>query len=59
MGHCEPNVFIFATEKGAQITFKQKKLLHYFTLRERIYKPNLSELTQVFCGLLSLLSKYF
>ena len=34
---------------------KSKKKSHYFTIRER-KKTNLSELTQVFCGLLS---KYF
>ena len=31
---------------------KSKKISHYFTIRER-KKTNLSELTQVFCGLLS------
>ena len=34
------------------------KIWHYFTLGERQKKPILSELTQVFCGLLSLLPKY-
>ena len=32
---CEPNVFIFVTEKEAQNNFQTKKILHYFTLRER------------------------
>ena len=34
------------------------KILHYFTLRKRRKKPNLSEFTQVLCGLLSLLPTY-
>ena len=45
MGHCVPNTISFVTEKE-----------HYFTLTER-KKTNLSELTQVFCDLLSLLFK--
>ena len=58
MGHCVPNVFIFVTEKEHNLN-KRSKLLHYFTLREREKKGNLAELTQVSCGLFSLLSKYF
>ena len=56
MGHCVPNVFIFVTEKEHNSQTRENiALLH---LRER-KKPNLSEIIQVFCGLLSMLSKYF
>ena len=42
-------MFLFLQQKKS-ITFKRTKTSHCFTLRER---KNLSELTQVFCGLLS------
>ena len=51
MGQFVLDVFIFVTEKS--ITFKKRK----YRIRQK--KPSLSELTQILCGLLSLLPKYF
>ena len=58
MGHIVYLVYSFLLQK-VRLTFKQTKMLHYFTPGKTIKNPNLSELTQGFCGLLSLLSKYF
>ena len=44
---CNRKIALFADENIALFHLKRKK------------KPNLSELTEVFCGLLSLLFKYF
>ena len=48
MGHCEPNVFIFVTEKEAQNKFQTKKILRYFTLREE--NENLIVMQNVSCS---------
>ena len=53
MVHYVPNVLISVTEKS--ITFKITKISRYFTLTEK-KRQILSELAQVFCGLLSLMS---
>ena len=50
MGH-------FVTEK--EHNRQKKKNIASLHLKRKEKKPNLSELTQVFCGPLSLLSKYF
>ena len=57
MGHCVPNVFIFVTEK--EHNFQRNKNIASFQLKRKGKKPNLSVLTQAFCGLLSLLSEDF
>ena len=57
MGHFVYLLFKFLLYKES-VTFKRMKILHYFTLRKRRKKPNLSEFTQVLCGLLSLLPTY-
>ena len=57
MGHFVYLMFSLLYQKKI-IILKRTEISHYFTLRER-KKPKLSELTRVFCGLLSLLSKYF
>ena len=57
MGHCVPNVFIFVIEKE-HIFQKNENMALLHPKRKTKKKPNLSELTQVFCGLLSLLPKY-
>ena len=49
MRHFVHLMFLFLQQKKS-ITFKRTKTSHCFTLRER---KNLSELTQVFCGLFS------
>ena len=53
---CEHNVFIFVTEK--EQNFQKNETIALRHLKSKAKKPNLSELTQVFCGLFSLLSKY-
>ena len=58
MGHCVPNVFIFVTEKERNFIKDRKYCISSPLERER-KKGNLAELTQVSCGLFSLLSKYF
>ena len=57
MGHFVYLMFSLLYQKKNMI-LKRTEISHYFTIRER-KKPKLSELTRVFCGLLSLLSKYF
>ena len=59
MGHCVPNVFIFVTEKEHNFIKDRKYCITSPSEREREKKGNLAELTQVSCGLFSLLSKYF
>ena len=54
---------IIANFHVVNLSFRLNKMvvnaMHHLTSRERKKQPGLSELTQVFCGLLSLLSKNF
>ena len=54
MGHCVPDTFILVTEK--EHNSQKNESSHYVTQGEG-KKTNMFELAQVFCGLLSLLSK--
>ena len=58
MGHFVYPMFLFLLQKKS-IIFKRTKISHYFTLSGKKNLIYLSEVTQAFCGLLPLLSKYF
>ena len=58
MWHCVPNVFTFITEKEHNFQ-KNESIACTPPYKKEKKNPDLSELTQIFCDLLFLLSNYF
>ena len=58
MWHCVPNVFTFVAEKEHNFQ-KNESIACTPPYKKEKKKPDLSELTQIFCDLLFLLSNYF